>query len=213
MLSLHSLLLFAAASLSLLVLPGPVVLYTVARSLSQGRQAGLVSVLAAGTGDMCHALAATAGLSALLLSSPLLFTIVKALGAGYLFFIGLRTLFAHDAAGTTSAEPSRQPLWSVFRQGVAVAVLNPKTALFFIAFLPQFVEPGRGTPALQISLLGVTFVLLGVCTNSIYALASGGLGALLARRPGLSRGSRYAAGGVYITLGVLAALTGATPTA
>ncbi len=139
---------FITAAMALLLIPGPVVLYTVARSINQGRRAGFVSVLAAGIGDLCHVIAATLGLSAILLSSALAFSIVKYAGAAYLIYLGVRTLMTRpDPDQQISAPPQR--LMRIFSQGIVVSVLNPKTALFFLAFLPQFVQPssrGRKLP-------------------------------------------------------------------
>ncbi|HSD83688.1 MAG TPA: LysE family translocator, partial [Anaerolineae bacterium] len=148
MFNLPNLPVFLLAALILLLTPGPAVLYIVARSLDQGRLAGLVSVLSIEVGNSVHVLAAALGLSALLLSSALAFSVVKYLGAAYLIYLGLRRLLSRDAAQPT-ATLQRQSLRRIFRQGVVVAVLNPKTALFFLAFLPQFVDPARGSAAAQ----------------------------------------------------------------
>ena len=199
--------LFLIAAIALLLIPGPVVLYTIARSIDQGRRAGFVSVLAAGVGDFCHVLAATLGLSAILLSSALAFSVVKYAGAAYLIYLGLRTLM-------TRIEPTEQltvlplRLKRIFSQGVLVSVLNPKTALFFLAFLPQFVDPARGAVAAQILFFGVLFVVLGVFTNSVYALLAGTAGSWLKGNRAFLRAQRYFAGGIYLALGVTTALTG-----
>jgi len=198
--------LFIAASVALLLVPGPVVLYIVARSLHQGRNAGLVSAAAGATGNAVHALAAALGLSAILASSALAFSLVKYLGAVYLIYIGMRTLLAKDKARLEN--PVQQPLQNIYRQGVLVAVFNPKTALFFLAFLPQFVVPSHGGASLQILLLGLTFVVLGLVTDSSYALLAGSIGRSLSRNLSFLRGQRYFAGSVFIALGVGAALTG-----
>jgi threonine/homoserine/homoserine lactone efflux protein len=199
--------LFLIAALTLLLIPGPVVLYTVARSIHQGRRAGFVSVLAAGIGDFCHVIGATLGLSALLLSSALAFNVVKYAGAIYLVYLGIRTLLSREEAHHgTMIQPLR--LSRVFTQGLVVSVLNPKTALFFLAFLPQFVHPVQGAAAAQILLFGTLFVALGVCTNSIYALLAGTAGNWLKGNRHFARTQRYVSGGVYIALGLTTALTG-----
>ncbi|MHB1318876.1 MAG: LysE family translocator [Anaerolineae bacterium] len=200
-------LLFLSAALVLFLMPGPVVMYTVARTLAQGRAAGLVSVLAAAIGDLTHVLAAALGLSALLASSPLAFQLVRYAGAAYLVFLGVRTWLSREAQGGPGIVP-QQPLRRVFGQGVLVAVLNPKTALFFLAFLPQFVRPGRGTVALQILVLGALFVLLGMVMNTLWALAAGAVSSFASRGGQAGRASRTLAGGVYVALGVVAAVTG-----
>lgn len=204
---LSTLLLFVVAAVALLLIPGPVVLYTVARSIDQGRKAGFVSTLAAGVGDMCHVLAATLGLSAILLSSALAFNAVKYAGAVYLIYIGIRTLMTPNEP-TSDAKVTTQPLRRIFTQGVLVSALNPKTALFFLAFLPQFVQPARGAATLQIFILGILFVSLGIITNSSYAFAAGTAGAWLKTNRTFLRVQRYVAGSIYILLGVSAAFTG-----
>ena len=201
---LSKLLLFSLAAIVLLLTPGPAVLYIVARSLDQGRLAGIVSVLSIEVGNFAHVLAATFGLSALLLSSALAFSIVKYLGAAYLIYLGLRKLFSRaEPPSTISAPPQR--LRRIFSQGVVVAVLNPKTALFFFAFLPQFVDPARGSITWQMLVLGCVFVLLAIISDSIYALLAGSLGQWLKQKRNFWRTERYVVGSVYVGLGVTAA--------
>ncbi len=200
--------LFILASAVLLLTPGPAVLYIIARSLDQGRRAGLVSVCAIEVGNFTHVIAATLGLSALLLSSALAFTIVKYLGAAYLVYLGLRKLFTREAIqGNSDSRP--QSLGRVFSQGVVVATLNPKTALFFVAFLPQFVDPSQGSIAGQMLVLGCIFVMLAVISDSMYALLAGTVGQWLKGSRSVLRAERYVAGSVYIGLGVTAALADA----
>ena len=201
--------LFLAATLALVVTPGPVVLYVVARSMSQGPRAGLASVLGAELGNAVHVAAAALGLAALLASSALAFAAVKCLGAAYLVFLGVRKLAGKDAprpAGESGAP--RQSLRSLFAQGIVVAVLNPKTALFFLAFLPQFVDPRRGSPATQILALGGIMVAVAVVSDSAYALLAGSVGRWLWKSPRFARSERYVSGTVYIGLGALAAFSG-----
>jgi threonine/homoserine/homoserine lactone efflux protein len=200
--------LFILASAVLLVTPGPAVLYILARSVDQGRRAGLVSVCAIETGNFVHVIAATLGLSALLLSSALAFTIVKYLGAAYLVYLGLRKIFSRRTVQETAGSQP-QSLHRIFSQGVMVAALNPKTALFFVAFLPQFVDPSQGAIALQMLVLGCSFIMMGFISDSLYALAAGTLGQWLKGSFAVVRAQRYVIGGVYIGLGVTAALTGA----
>jgi threonine/homoserine/homoserine lactone efflux protein len=201
--------LFLAATLALVVTPGPVVLYVVARSMSQGPRAGLASVLGAELGNSVHVAAAALGLAALLASSALAFSIVKYLGAAYLVFLGVRKLAGRDGHGPEgSRNAPRQSLRSVFAQGVVVAVLNPKTALFFLAFLPQFVDPTRGSPTAQILTLGALMVGIAIVSDSAYALLAGSVGRWLWRSPRFVRSERYVSGTVYIGLGALAAFSG-----
>jgi threonine/homoserine/homoserine lactone efflux protein len=206
--SLIHLPLFLLASAVLLLTPGPAVLYIIARSVDQGRRAGLVSVCSIEVGNFMHVIAATFGLSALLLSSALAFTIVKYLGAAYLIYLGLRKLFTHEAI---QAPSNRQPqsLRRIFSQGVVVAALNPKTALFFVAFLPQFVDPSQGAIAGQMLVLGCIFILLAVISDSMYALVAGTVGQRLKGSRSAIRAERYVVGSVYIGLGVTAALADA----
>jgi len=200
--------LFILASGILILTPGPAVLYIIARSVDQGRRAGLVSVCAIEVGNFMHVLAATLGLSALLLSSALAFTIVKYLGAAYLVYLGLRKLFTSDTVQITDNRLP-QSLRRTFSQGVVVATLNPKTALFFVAFLPQFVDPSKGGVAGQMLFLGCIFVMLAVISDSMYALLAGTVGQWLKSSRSVLRAQRYVIGTVYIALGVTAALADA----
>jgi threonine/homoserine/homoserine lactone efflux protein len=199
--------LFVVAALALLLVPGPAVLYVVARSVDQGRRAGLVSVLGIHVGTLVHITAATVGLSALVVSSAVAFTAVKIAGALYLIGLGLWTLFSRRAE-TDVALGGEANLRRAFAQGIVVNVLNPKTALFFLAFLPQFVDPNASHPALQIAFLGVLFALLGLVTDSLWALAAGTAGGWLRGHRGFVRAQRYVAGSVYVGLGAVTALTG-----
>jgi threonine/homoserine/homoserine lactone efflux protein len=203
--SLPNLPVFLLAALILLLTPGPAVLYIVARSLDQGRLAGFVSVFSIEAGNLVHVLAATLGLSAILMSSALAFSIVKYLGAAYLIYLGLRRLFTHEAVHQPTAF-QRQKLRRIFRQGVLVAILNPKTALFFFAFLPQFVDSSKGAVALQLLTLGCMFVTMAVVTDGLYALLAGTAGRWLKGARPFLRVERYVVGSVYIGLGVTAAL-------
>jgi threonine/homoserine/homoserine lactone efflux protein len=202
--------LFIIASVVLILTPGPAVLYIIARSVDQGRRAGLISVCAIEVGNFMHVLAATLGLSALLLSSALAFTIVKYLGAAYLVYLGLRKLFARNAIRPSGNGQPRN-LRRTFSQGVVVAALNPKTALFFVAFLPQFVDASQGAIAGQMLFLGCIFVMLAVISDSMYALLAGTVGQWLKGSRSVVRAERYLAGSVYIGLGVTAALADAHP--
>jgi threonine/homoserine/homoserine lactone efflux protein len=198
---------FLAAALVVLLLPGPAVLYILARSLSQGHRAGLVSVLGLSVGALVHVAAATAGLSAILLASATAFGVVKALGAGYLIYLGVRTLLARQPAARMDASPPRS-LHRLFADGVVVSVLNPKIAIFFLAFLPQFVEPSRGPVPGQVLFLGLIYVTLALFTDSAYALLAGSLRHLLGGPMMEGALPRCASGVLYIGLGVTTALTG-----
>ena len=202
--------LFGVAAITLLVIPGPAVLYIVTRSVDQGRAAGLASVCGVHVGTLLHVAAAALGLSALLVSSATAYDTVRWLGAAYLVWLGVRRLLARDEDVPAAADlDARRPgLGRIFAQGVVVNVLNPKTALFFFAFLPQFVDTSRGSVPFQVVVLGAAFVLLGLLSDGAYALlASTGAG-WLRRRPTVARASRLVSGGVLISLGVTTALAG-----
>jgi threonine/homoserine/homoserine lactone efflux protein len=202
-----SLTVFLVAALALLLVPGPAVAYVVARSIHQGRRAGLASVLGLHVGTLVHIAAATVGLSALIVSSAVAFTAVKIAGALYLIGLGLWTLFARGSETEVALGGGRN-LRRAFAEGIVVNVLNPKTALFFLAFLPQFVDPDASHPAAQIAVLGMLFVLLGLVTDSLYAIAAGTAGDLLRRSRRFLRAQRYVTGTVYVGLGVATALGG-----
>jgi threonine/homoserine/homoserine lactone efflux protein len=198
---------FLLAALALLLVPGPAVLYITARSASQGRTAGLVSVLAIETANFIQAAAAALGLSAILLSSALAFDVVKYLGAAYLIYLGVRKLLIKEEAAVGGIQ--RESLSRIYWQGFVINLLNPKTALFFFAFLPQFVDPLKGNVIGQNLLLGAIFVGLAIITDSLYALAASSLAEKLKGNQKFQIGGRYFAGLVYIGLGVTTALTGA----
>jgi threonine/homoserine/homoserine lactone efflux protein len=199
--------LFIGASLALLLVPGPAVLYITARSANQGRLAGLVSVLAIETANFLQAVAATLGLSAILLTSALAFDVVKYLGAAYLVYLGVRKLLVSEE-GEDGGEIKAEPLARIYWQGVAINLLNPKTALFYFAFLPQFVDPARGNVTAQTLLLGALFVGMACITDSMYALLASSLAERLRNNRHYRKGQRYFAGLVYVGLGITTALTG-----
>jgi threonine/homoserine/homoserine lactone efflux protein len=200
-----TLLLFGAAALALIVVPGPAVLYIVAQSIDRGRLAGVVSALGVAVGGLVHVAAAAIGLSSLLVSSATAFSVVKYAGAGYLIGLGLWTLL-RGRGEASAAMPRERKLSRRFWQGVVVNVLNPKTALFFFAFLPQFVDPERGSAALQIGVLGLVFVLLAVTSDSVWALAAGTASARLRGNRRFLAVQRYVSGSVFLGLGALTAV-------
>jgi threonine/homoserine/homoserine lactone efflux protein len=203
---------FAVASLALLIVPGPSVLYIVTRSMDQGRAAGLVSVLGIHTGSIVHVAAASLGLSAILASSALSFGIVKYAGAAYLVWLGIRAIRDHGEERADVAATGHS-LARVYAQGVVVNVLNPKTALFFLAFLPQFVDASKGSIPLQVVILGVTFILLGFVSDGTYAVAAAGVSRALGRRRRSGVARRWLPGLTLIGLGVASAFTGRRPAA
>ena len=198
---------YVVAALALLIVPGPAVLYVVTRSIEHGRRAGLASVVGIHVGTLVHIAAATLGLSALVLSSAVAFTAVKIAGAVYLIGLGLWTLFSRQAEADIALGGERN-LRRAFAQGVIVNVLNPKTALFFLAFLPQFVDPNAPHPAVQIAFLGFLFAILGMITDSVWAIAAGTAGGMLRRSRRFARTQKYVSGTVYLGLGVATAFAG-----
>jgi threonine/homoserine/homoserine lactone efflux protein len=206
----HAYVLFVAAALALLLVPGPAVVYVIARSVSGGRLTGLVSVLGIELGTLTHVVFAAAGLSAIVASSVVAFSVVKWLGAAYLVYLGLRQIFGRggevEDAELSNGEDSR---FRVFYQSVLVQILNPKVALFFLAFLPQFVDPSRGAAWTQIVVLGATLAFLGLFTDGLYALLGGTAGGWIRKRGGsLRQAGRYVTGTIYIALGAVAAVAG-----
>jgi threonine/homoserine/homoserine lactone efflux protein len=205
-----TLLAFSFAAFVLIAIPGPNLIYIVARGVEQGRSAALVSALGVETGTLVHVAAAAVGLSALLASSDIAFDIVRYLGAAYLVYLGVRTLRRRQGstAGADADATGAPRLGHAYRQAVLVNVFNPKVALFFLAFLPQFIDPARGAAGAQVLVLGVVFLLVGLCVDIAYASAAGAIGHWLRRRPRALRWQRYTSGGVYLALGAAAALTG-----
>lgn len=203
-----TILLFALAATALIVIPGPAVLYVVAQSVGHGRRAGVVSATGVATGGLVHVIGATIGLSGLLLSSATLFSAVKYLGAGYLLYLGARRLLGRDA-GILSAPAEPRSRRRIYRDGAVVNILNPKTALFFYAFLPQFIDPARGSVALQSLFLGGLFVLIALVSDSVWGLAAGSAAGWLRRRPRAIAAERWVTGGIFMGLGAFTALSGA----
>jgi len=202
-----SLLLFVTGAIILLVIPGPAVLYVVSRSIGHGRPAGLVSAMGVTVGTLFHVAAATLGLSALLASSARAFQFVKYLGAAYLIYLGVCVL--RSGADAQQAIADQRRLRSIFGQGVLVNLLNPKTALFFLAFLPQFIDPARGHATLQILQLGVLFALMGWLSDSAWALLAGVVAGRLRGSARLRRAQCNVSGGSLIVLGLACAFSGA----
>ena len=202
-----SLTIFILAALALLLMPGPAVLYIVGRSIEQGRLAGIVSTLGIALGSTAHVVFAALGLSALLMQSALAFSVVKYLGAAYLIYLGIRTFMSKEEAGELQP-PTHMRYSRLFAQGFIVNLLNPKTALFFFAFLPQFVSPAQGSVVLQITILGVIFVGMAIVSDSIYALVAGTAGEWLSGNRQVARAQKYLAGTIYLSLGITTALLG-----
>ena len=203
----HTLALFAAAALVLVVVPGPAVLYVVAQSIDHGRTAGVMSVLGIQAGALVHILAAVLGLSSLLVSSAVAFDAVKYAGAAYLVVLGVRKLLVRGRPAEVAAPCSRS-LRRLFTQGVVVNLLNPKTALFFFAFLPQFVDPRAGHAAVQMLVLGLLFLGIATASDGSYALVAGTAGRRLRGSGAYGGAERWISGAVFIGLGLATALAG-----
>ncbi len=199
--------LFVVTSLVVLVMPGPGVLYIVSRGVEQGRTAGIVSALGISAGSLVQVSGAALGLSALLLSSPIAFNVVKYLGAGYLIYLGLRNMAGRVARNEREEFVLRTSI-RIFTEGLGVQLLNPGSVLFFFAFLPQFVDVAKGAVAVQMVLLGLVFVLLAILTGGLWAVAAGTARAWITSDLRLVRAQRYVIGSVFILLGMAAALSG-----
>jgi threonine/homoserine/homoserine lactone efflux protein len=199
--------LYAGAVLVLLVIPGPAVLYIVSQSVEHGRRAGVTAVAGIHVGTLVHTTAAAVGLSALLVSSATAFSVVKFAGAAYLLYLGIQRLLSREEE-QPQAVPRERDLGRIFRQGIVVNVLNPKTALFFFAFVPQFVDRGVGSVPLQVLVFGLAFVLIGFLSDGAWAIAAGTAGGWLRRSRRFQSAQRWVTGAILIGLGVVAALTG-----
>jgi threonine/homoserine/homoserine lactone efflux protein len=203
---LSTLAVFAAASFALVAVPGPSVLYIVGTSIAQGRRAGVASMFGVQTGALIHVFAAAIGVSAILASSAELFNVVKFAGAAYLVWLGVQKL--RHAGDEDPAARSPRSHAHLFRQGVVVNILNPKVAMFFLAFLPQFIDPDAASPGLQIIGLGLIFILIAMISDTTYALLAGTAAERLSGTFAARRRLDRISGGVMIGLGAVAALTG-----
>jgi threonine/homoserine/homoserine lactone efflux protein len=201
---LHSLILFLAAGLALNFTPGPDMLYVAARGASEGRSAGIVSALGIGAGTLVHITLVALGLAALLAAVPVAYTVVRFAGAAYLIYLGVRALRSRSSLALQQLQPAS--LTSIFRQGVITNVLNPKVALFFLAFLPQFVDPSRGNPALQVVVLGLLFDTTGTLVNLAVALGSSRAAARLRSGSRAGAALQKITGALFIALGLRLAL-------
>jgi threonine/homoserine/homoserine lactone efflux protein len=207
---LDAILTFAIASLALLLIPGPAVIYILNRSVAEGREAGLAAVAGLELGNLVHVIAASAGLSAVLATSATAFNVVKWLGAGYLVFVGIRTLLTKPVV--IDDDPTSVSRRRSFVQGIVVNILNPKVALFFLSYLPQFIDPDNGAAWSQALVLGAIFVVIGCLTDGTYALTASALRSVLLTGRTLPFVQRYVAGTVFIALGLMATTSStATP--
>ncbi len=200
-----TLLTYTAIVLGFVFIPGPATLLTVARATTSGTKVGIATGAGITVGDIIHTAMAVVGISAIIATSATLFSIIKYLGAAYLIYLGLKAIFEKAPTDLTQG---RTPITvqQAFRQAVLAEVLNPKTALFFLAFLPQFVEPANGYVLLQLTVFGVIFALLGFFATVVFAVGAGRLGDLLRRKPGVLRWQGKIVGSIYCALGARLAL-------
>ena len=205
MIDLSTLMAYVAVVLGFVFIPGPATLLTVARATSSGTRVGIATGAGVAAGDVFHTVMAMVGISAIIATSATLFSIVQYIGAAYLVYLGIRAIIertpANPAAGALAISAGK-----AFRQAVLTEVLNPKTALFFLAFLPQFVRPENGSVMLQLMTLGIVFVLLGLFSTVVFAVSAGRLGTFLRRNPSVVKWQGKVVGGIYCALGVRLAL-------
>ena len=200
-----TLLTYLLVVLGFVFIPGPATLLTVTRATSSGTQVGIATGLGIACGDVIHTTMAVFGLSALIYASAFLFSLVKYAGAAYLVYLGLRAILAKAPAGL-SLDSTRRSAAAAFKQAIIAEVLNPKTALFFLAFLPQFVRPENGAVQLQLAILGLILVALGLLSTVIFAIGAGRIGSILRRNPIVLRWQGRIVGAIYCALGVRLAL-------
>jgi len=203
--SLHSLLIFTLAAAAMNISPGPSNLYVMSRSLAQGPRAGLVAASGLATGSLFHVTATALGLSVVLRYSPTLYAAVKLGGAAYLIFLGLRLLLSKDAESAAAPSANRRSYARIFRESIVVEMLNPKTALFFLALLPQFADASAGPLAPQLLLLGGIVTLTAIPCDAFVALAAGAAANALARRPLYARLQKWLSGSILVGLGAYVA--------
>jgi len=203
-----TLLTYLAILLGFVFIPGPAVLLTLAHAMASGTRVGVATGLGIAVGDIFHTLMAVVGLSAVILASAFLFDIIKYAGAAYLVYLGIRA-FREPVPEITDGEvqpASPGSFWRAFREGMAIEAMNPKSALFFLAFLPQFVNPANGAVGLQLLILGLLFVAFGLFATVVVAFAAGRVGRFLRRNPTIMKWQNRAVGGIYCALGLRLAL-------
>jgi len=205
MIDLSTLIAYIAVVLGFVFIPGPATLLTIARATSSGTKVGIATGAGIAAGDIFHTIMAMVGISAIIATSATLFSIVKYIGAAYLVYLGIRAIIEKSPTDPTAGALAISA-GKAFRQAVLTEVLNPKTALFFLAFLPQFVRPENGTVMFQLAVLGIVFVVLGLFSTVVFAVSAGRLGSFLRRNPTVLKWQGKVVGGIYCALGVRLAL-------
>lgn len=206
MLDISALILFIGTAFVLLVIPGPAVIYITAQSIDQGTKAGIISTLGIALGSLIHVMFAALGLSTILVTSSAAFDMVKYIGAGYLIYLGVKKLLEKDF--TVDYKKANSPKYlQIFYKGIIVNLFNPKTALFFFAFLPQFIDLSKNSPTVQMIFLGFIFILMGIISDGIYAILAGKISGYLKRNARIIKVQKYMTGIIYILLGAITAFS------
>ena len=205
--SLHAIILFTTAAIAITLCPGPSMVYVMSRSVAQGRTAGCFSALGLSTGLLLHTLAACMGLSVIFIYSPLIYTIVKVLGALYLLFLGLQMLLSRNHALDPENGAAKTARYRIYGQGIVTEILNPKTALFYLSFLPQFVDPSQGHPGFQMFVFGCILLLTALSMDLFIAMTGGAMSGWFRRNPIVNKGQQWLAGTVLIGLGIRLAIS------
>ena len=208
--ALDTILVFAGATLALIAVPGPSNLFILARGVASGRRAAVASAFGIETGTLLYVVATAVGLAAVLASSAVAFNALRYLGVAYLVFLGVRALRSRPSPAAAPDDGARA-WWPSYRRGLLVGLANPKVALFFLAFFPQFVSPAAGSATTQVLVLGGVFLTLSICADLVNASVASALGRWLARRPGLVRRQAQAEGVAYLGIGAWALVAGGRP--